>query len=340
MQHLKKNLPGALAAAIAGIVALAPVAAEAQSKIKLSFAYFAAENSYPGPVMTEWAKRIEAATKGRVTVDKYPDGTLLKRDNMFDGVLKGVVDIGMSTIADPGRFPVQYGIGLPVGLKNGTIASQVTYDLVREFNPKELQDFKVLTVMATGPGFLQTKFPVTSMADLKGKEIRGTGGGVHALRKLGANPVGMPITEVTQALQTGVIHGYMTSIEVIKEFKLAEMVSHVTEYPFNVLTFAVVMNKAKWESLPKDVQEAIDGMSRDLAIYAGKIYDERANEAIEWAKSKHGVKFTQLSDAEAKKWTEALEPLIDEWVKKQEAAGLPGRKFIDRLGQLRDAASK
>lgn len=337
MRNILKIVPVAAAVALGAAVC---VANAADDKIKLSFAYFASEKSYPGPVMTEWAKRIEEATNGQVTVDKYPDGTLLKRDDMFDGVLQGVVDIGMSSIADPGRFPVQFGIGLPLGIENGSIASKVAYDLVSEFKLKELADFKVLTIMATGPGYLQTTLPITGLADLKGKEIRGTGGGVEVLRSLGAAPVGMPITEVPQALQTGVIDGYMTSIEVIKEFKLAEMVKHVTEYPMNVLTFAVVMNKAKWDSLPKNVQDAIDGISRDLAVFAGDLYDERAAEAIEWAKSEHGVEFHKLSDDEAAKWSQATAPLVDQWVKKQEAAGLPAQDFLDRLQQLREKNTK
>lgn len=314
--------------------------ANAQQKIKLSFAFFASEASYPGPVMTEWVKRIEKATNGQVTVDKYPDGTLLKRDDTFDGVLNGVADIGMTAIADPGRFPVQYGIGLPLGIKNGSVASRVAYDLVHEFKPKELQNFKVLTIMATGPGYLQTRSPITRLEELKGKEIRGTGGGVNALRRLGANPVGMPITEVPQALQTGVIEGYMTSIEVLKDFKLAEMVKHVTLYPMNVLTFAVVMNKAKWDSLPQNVKDAIDGMSRDLAIFAGDLYDKRAAETVEWSKTTHGVKFHDLTQEEAARWTKATEPLVAEWIKKQEAAGFPAKNFLDRLVQLRDAPVK
>ncbi|MGB3391213.1 MAG: TRAP transporter substrate-binding protein [Pseudaminobacter sp.] len=338
MKTIIKILPMAAAAALA--LGAATFSANADEKIKLSFAYFASEQSYPGPVMTEWVKRIEEATNGQVSVDKYPDGTLLKRDEMFDGVLSGVVDIGMSSIADPGRFPVQYGIGLPLGLEDGRIASIVAYDLVNEFQPKELADFKVLTIMATGPGYLQTSSPMTSLADLKGKEVRGTGGGVDVLRSLGAAPVGMPITEVPQALQTGVIDGYMTSIEVIKEFKLAEMVKHVTEYPMNVLTFAVVMNKAKWDSLPKNVQDAIDAVSRDLAVFAGELYDERAEEAIEWAKSEYGVEFHQLADEEAAKWTEATAPLVQAWVKKQEAAGLPAQDFLDRLAELRKENAK
>lgn len=337
MKNVLKIVPVVATAAALAFGAALSAANAADEKIKLSFAYFASEKSYPGPVMTEWAKRIEAATNGKVIVEKFPDGTLLKRDEMFDGVLNGVVDIGMSSIADSGRFPVQYGIGLPLGLENGSIASRVAYDLVAEFKPKELADFKVLTIMATGPGYLQTNAPITSLADLKGKEIRGTGGGVDVLKSLGATPVGMPITEVPQALQTGVIDGYMTSIEVLKEFKLAEMVKHVTEYPMNVLTFAVLMNKAKWDSLPKDVQESIDAMSRDLAVYAGDLYDVSAADSIAWAKSEYGVEFHKLSDEETAKWKQASSPLIEQWIKKQEAAGLPAKDFLDRLQQLREA---
>lgn len=324
-------------AAMAMVSAGATAVAAADAPIRLGFAFFQSENSFPGPIMTEWASRIEAATDGRVSVDKYPDGTLLGRDDMFDGVLNGVVDIGMTSIADPGRFPVQAGIGLPLGIRDGAMASEIAYDLVSEFQPAELADFKVLTIVATGPGFLQTRMPITSLEDLSGKEIRGTGGGVAVLRALGATPVGMPITEVAQSLQTGVIDGYMTSIEVLKDFKLAEMVTDVTEYPMNVLTFAVVMNKATWESLPEDVQQVIDDMSRDLAVMGGKLFDERAAEAIEWSKAEHGVAFHDLSAEEAARWTAATAPLVDEWIAAEEAAGRPGQKFIDRLVELRDA---
>ncbi len=308
--------------------------ATAAEEIKLSFAYYASETSWPGPVITQWAARIGEETGGQVVVDVFPGGTLLDRNGMFDGVETGAADIGMSIIKDPGRFPMQYGFGLPLGVANAEVGSKMIFDLVKEFDPDELKGFKVLALFSSGPGYLQTREKITSLEDIKGQEIRGTGGGVAVLKKLGANPVGMSIRGVAEALQTGVINGYMTSLTVIKDFKLAEQVGHVTQYPFNVVTFAVVMNRGKWESLPADVQAAVDRISREISIYGGSIYDKHEVEAVEWAKAEHGVQIHELDADEAARWNEAISPLISEWIDAQTARGLPAQEFLNRLKEL------
>jgi TRAP-type C4-dicarboxylate transport system substrate-binding protein len=288
--------------------------------------------------MTQWAARIGEETGGKVVVETFPSGSLLGRDQMFNGVETGIVDIGMAIIHDPAQFPLQYGFGLPLNIANATQGSTLLFDLIREFDPQELKNFKVITVFSGGPGYLQSRDRITSLEDMKGKEIRATGGGVDMMRKLGANPVGMPITEVPQALQTGVIDGYMTSMTVIKDFKLAEMVGHVTMYPMNVATFAVVMNRAKWDALPADVQAAIDSIGRELAIYGGSLYDKEEVVAVEWAKAEHGVEFHELDAAEAERWNAAAAPLVQEWVDAQSARGVPAAEFLKRLEEMRAAA--
>lgn len=308
--------------------------------VTLSFAYFAAADGWPGPVMDEWAKRVEEQTNGQVTVETYPGGTLLNRDDMFDGVLKGVADIGMASIADVGRFPLQAGIGLPVQLGTSTVASKVTYDLVSEFKPAELDEFKVITVFASGPAQLQTKQPIKSTGDLAGAEIRATGGGVKVLEKLGATPVGMSIAEVPEALQTGVIDGYMTSLTVLEDFKLAEMVKYVTNYQAEALTFAVLMDKDRWAELPPNVQKVIDGLGQEMAVWAGEQFDKQAEHALKWAKDEHGVEVVELSAAEKAKWDATVEPLVGTWVSEAKAKGLPAQEFLDRLYELRDQYSK
>ena len=324
-----------LCASVSAGSAVLGEAIAAEDSIKLSFAYYASEKSWPGPVITQWAARIREETSGKVVVETFPNGTLLGRNEMFDGVETGVVDIGMSIIKDPGRFPLQYGFGLPLNIANAEVGSKMIFDLVKEFDPDELKGFKVLAVFSSGPGYLQTRKKITSLEDIQGQEIRGTGGGVAVLRKLGANPVGMSIREVAQALQTGVINGYMTSLTVIKDFKLAEMVGHVTMYPMNVVTFAVVMNRGKWEALPADVQAAVDRISREISIYGGSIYDKHEVEAVEWAKAEHGVEIHELDADEAARWNEAVAPLIGEWIDAQTARGLPAQEFLNRLKELR-----
>jgi len=97
---------------------------------------------------------------------------------------------------------------------------------------------------------------------------RAAGTGVPVLKALGAAPVGMPMPEVPQAVQTRVIDGTMTSREVLKDFKLAGALKFVTDYPTVVVTFAAVMDAKRWGQLPADVQKVIDALGPDFVMYA------------------------------------------------------------------------
>jgi hypothetical protein len=44
---------------------------------------------------------------------------------------------------------------------------------------------------------------------------------------------------------------------------------------------------------------------------------------------KGGINVVQLSDAEKKKWQAAARPVIEDWIKTNEAKGLPARKLVD-----------
>ena len=51
----------------------------------------------------------------------------------------------------------------------------VAWEGIKELNPEEVQDTKLLMVIAPGPGDLFTTTPVRNLEDLQGLEIRATG---------------------------------------------------------------------------------------------------------------------------------------------------------------------
>ena len=55
----------------------------------------------------EWGKEIEKRTKGAVKVTMFAGATLSPADQCYNGVKKGISDIGMSVAAyNKGRFPL------------------------------------------------------------------------------------------------------------------------------------------------------------------------------------------------------------------------------------------
>ena len=331
--------------AAAAVVCSSGFSSPAQAKdkpIKLNYAFFAPARTFPGKQMAQWAQEIEKRTNGMVTVQTFPGGTLLGARDMYDGVLRGVADIGLGSPSyDPGRFPLTSGVALPVNFPNATVAGLTLLDLMMEFKPVEYEKFKIITMFTTEPGHIQSRDAVRNLQDLKGMKLRAAGTGVPVLKALGAAPVGMPMPQVPESVQTGVIDGTMTSREVLKDFKLAEMLRNVTEYPTVVVTFAAVMDKKKWDRLPDKAKKVIDELAREMAIWTGQYHDKRnVGEAIAWSQKNYNLQIHKLSAAEKAKWDALLAPMVSSWQAEMTAKGLPADKFLQRLKQIRDKYAK
>ncbi|SHI38496.1 TRAP transporter substrate-binding protein [Desulfofundulus thermosubterraneus] len=313
----------------------------AAKPIVLKYAFFAPANTFPAKQMEKWKEELEKRTNNKVKVELFPGGTLLTAQNMYDGVKNGVADIGLSCPTyEPGRFPLLAISDLPSGFPNSRVASRVVFDLIKEFPPDAFKDFKIITAFATEPARLMVTEPVTNLHDLKGKQIRISGALTPVLKELGASPVGMPMSEVPEALQTGIIKGLVSSREVLMDLKLAEKLKYTTDYPLTVTSFVAVMNKDVWNSLPPDVQKVIDDLSLEMAIWTGEYMDNHVKEALEWSKKEHGLQIITLSPEEKAAWDKILKPIQDKYVEELKAKGLPAEEYKKRLYELKEKYSK
>ncbi|MEN6616946.1 MAG: TRAP transporter substrate-binding protein, partial [Syntrophorhabdus sp.] len=242
--------------------------------ITLTYANFPPASTFPCVQMERWAKELEKRTGGKVKVQTFPGGTLLPAKNIFDGVISGTADIGNFAMSyQPGRFPVSEAVDLPVGFRSARAASMALYDLIQKYKPKEFDKVKVITVFTCPPADFMTTRPIRSLKELKGLELRTSGTGTDVLKRIGAIPIGMPQSEAPEAIQKGIVKGNVSSMEILKDFNFASYMPYATEANLFVVSFAVVMNKEKWNSLPDDVKKVIDNMSREQAEWTGTYVD-------------------------------------------------------------------
>lgn len=302
-------------------------------KIVLKYAHFTGGKDFPGRQLDFWAEEIEKQTNGQVEVRKFLGGTLLTAKNMFDGILEGVADVGISFVTyEPGRFPLLSLNDLPgLGYANSAQGSQAFFDVVWAHQDlDELKDFQIITAFCTEPAHIQTINKYETLESLKGAQIR-TAGGPKVLEALGAVGVGMPQSEIAQALQTNVIQGIMTSREVLLDFKYAEKIKYVLNKPLGNVSAIVVMRKDKFEALPDNVKKVILDLAPQAAKVAGTALDQSVKESLEWAISTEGVSEVDLSPEEDKKFDDAIAPVIEKWLADVEAKGLPAREFYKKL---------
>ncbi len=309
--------------------------ASSAGPINLKYANFPPAPTFPCVQMERWKKEVEKRTGGAVSIATFPGGTLLKAKNMMDGVIAGTADIGCLCMAyQPGRFVVTNAVSLPLGIPNATVGSLVLWDLYAKYQPKEFKKVKVLTMFTTAPSNIMSKIPIKTLADIRGVPLRASGGAAQILRAWGANQVGMPMPATPEALQKGVVKGLFSSLEVMKDFKFAELCKYVTITDTVVYPFAVVMNWDSWNRLPKKVQKVMDDMRVEQARWTGEYMDRHVNESMDWSVKTQGVTVIKLSPEEKAKWDARLKPIVDSWIEKISKKGLPAKQIVDDIKAL------
>lgn len=287
-----------------------------------------------------WLKKIEEATGGKVKIQPYYGETLAKGKDMWNATKMGITDIGWAFHGYwPNMTPVTDVISLPaMSFTSAEKGSEVLWKLHEKYPviQNEFKDVKVLLFYTSAPYTLITsKKPVASLDDLKGMKIRMTGGPpTEMVTALGAVPMLIPMPDSYISLQKGVIDGMGAPWEAIHVWRFYEVAKYYTEVPFPAVYFSIIMNKNKWNSLPKDVQEAIMSVSgEEGSKYWGRhFFDDMKAEGVKKIEAAgQAANVTELSPEERQKWIDTgAKPLWNNWVSAMEKQGVAdARQILD-----------
>jgi len=309
----------------------------AQEKtFELKLAHFAPPNHAFHKWATEWAARLEQESKGRLKLTLYPNGQLVGPPNrQFDAVRNGVSDIGFTLHGvTPGRYAMTELANLPFtwpssGQLPENSAPRMT-ELGPEFLHQEHQGLKVLFMTAAAPVVLFSRKPVRSVEDFKGLRVRYSGVQNRAsLDALGAVPMLVPPPESQDALARGIVDAALFPYEAGVAYDLGTVADYAIEPPMASVTFAMVMNPAKYKSLPSDLQKLIDDTTGQAAAESfGKVWSD-AERAGRDRLVKNGLEIIKLSDEEAGKMRVTVKPVIESAIGALEKKGRPARKFYE-----------
>jgi TRAP-type C4-dicarboxylate transport system substrate-binding protein len=304
--------------------------AAAAQTITLKWSTFSNPGQKSYGKLEQYSKELEKRTNGRVKLQLYPGSTLTPAQFTFNAVLDGVVDVGHLVFSySRGTFPLIEILDMPLGARSGSLATNLMNAWYKKFQPKELEELKILYLTGLGPNILHTKRPVNKLADLKGMKIRTTGLGEKVVTALGGVAVGMPMPETYDAIQKGVTEGVLAPMEALFNWKFAEVVKYTTPlYGANSSPcLAHVMAKKKWDALPADIRQIWDKFNEEWIGVIGKMYDEQDVEGEAFGKSK-GVKVLALSKEDQAMCTTAVKPILDDYIKRMKAKGLPGEESV------------
>jgi TRAP-type transport system periplasmic protein len=299
-------------------------------EIKLRFATFSPPMSGLAGIAEQWCKEVEKRSNGRVKISFHPGGTLVPANQSYEGTVRGITDICLTAQQwTAGRFPLTEGAALPIGVKSATQGTRMMNAWFAKFKPKEYDDVKVLYMFSSGPSHFMTIKPLNSINDLKGMKIRAAGETSKIVKEMGAVPVSIPISDAYEAYQRGVAQGVLLAAETLKAFRWGDVLHGLqwNDGIGSISTLLVVMNKAKWNSLPPDIQKVLEQVSEEWIERTGKGWDEIDRDSIEFAKTK-GMKIVTVSKEEQAMTTKMMKPLLDEYLANMKKLGLPGEESL------------
>jgi TRAP-type transport system periplasmic protein len=313
----------------------------AEAQIKLTYANIPPSTAFPCIQMERWGKEVEKRTNGKVKIQTFPGGTLLAAKMVYEGVIQGQADIGNPTMGyTPGRFPVSEAFDLPLGFTSAKAASMTLYEYLTKNKPKEFEQTKLLTAFTSAPANIMSSKPIKSLKDLKGLELRVSGSSSDVVKVLGGTPVAMPMPDTPEALQKGVVKGAVSSMEVLQDLNFAAYCPYATNLNLFTVGFVVVMNQKKWDGLPADVKKVFEDLGREHALWTGTYADDHVKEALEWSKQKYKHQLFELPASDRSEIPKLMKPIVDDYIRKMNAKGLPGDQIVKDVLALRDKYEK
>ncbi len=298
--------------------------------------------------LAPWAQRVGQESGGRIKIDIFPAMQLGgSPPQLFDQARDGVVDIVWTLPGyTPGQFPRVEVFELPFIHTNDVVATNLAIqDLYDEHLAPDFEDVHpILVHVHAGQAFHTVDKPIRTLDDVQGLKLRiPTRTGAWVIEALGANPVGMPVPEVPQALSRQVIDGALIPFEVVLPLKVHELTKYSMEGPdatrFGTSTFLFAMNRDRYESLPDDLKAVIDANSgQGLAEEMGQAW-MAAEEPGKRAAIEHGNEIITLSEEELERFREALAPVIDRWIEEVSAQGINGQALVEAAREAVDRHS-
>ncbi|MBD3678202.1 MAG: TRAP transporter substrate-binding protein [Rhodobacteraceae bacterium] len=303
--------------ALTGAMAVWAAAAGAQ---ELKFANFTPPfHTVNASVIEKLNADLSAATNGSVTVRGYHGGELGAGPvEQYVRAVQGVADI---TWGLPGYTSSQFQktmiVELPGVVPEGKTGYDAIWDAMDEIKG-EFPGTKPVALWTSEPNVMIMRDKVIrTPADLQGLKIRVAGAtAAEVATALGATPVQMPINQVYNAMQTGLIDGVFTGASTLSDFKLNEVAGSITTgAPLGRLAFFAVMGQGSYDKLSADAKAAVDAASgRGVSQSAEVSWNAAADEALEAARASSDNTVVDLTEAQAAPFAELVSEVTAKYV--------------------------
>ncbi len=298
----------------------------AQTKWDLPTAYpttnFHTEN------VTQFAKDVDAATGGKLKITVHANASLFKAPEIKRAVQGGQAQAGEILMVNFQNEAQIFGAdGLPF-LADSYDSSMKLYQAQKPLLEKKFgeQGMALLYAVAWPPQGIYAKKQINGAADLKGVKWRAYSPATARIAELvGAQPVTIQASELSQALATGVVESYMSSGSTGVDTKTYEHLKFFFDTQAWLPKNAVVVNKAAFDALDAPTRQAVMKAAAE-AETRGWAASKRVNSASLDTLKTNGVSIIAPSAALKADMKKVGDTMLKEWLDK---AGPEGQAMVD-----------
>ena len=265
--------------ALAASLVLAASATLAQTKWDLPAAYPA--SNFHTENLTQFAKDVDTASGGKLKITVHANASLFKAPKIKRAVQSGQAQIGEILLANfANESPIYALDGVPF-LATGYGDARKLYEASRPAMDKLLaaQGLKMLYAVAWPPQGIFSKREVASVADLRGIKWRAYSPATAKIAELiGAQPVQIQQAELSQAMATGVIESYMSSVSTGYDTKTYESIKNYYDTQAWLPKNAVLVNLKAFNALDAATQTAVTKAAAEAQERGWKTSQEKTEE--------------------------------------------------------------
>ncbi len=290
------------------------------------------------------SERVSAETNYEIDWVKAYGGSVISLGNELQGVQDGLVDIGCTILVfEASRLPlVDMVYSMPFSCSDPLIVRDVIkemYAAYPEFTTVYETDYnqKYLGIGVSDPyGFYSSK-EVKSLADVKGMKIGAAGINLAWIEGSGAVGLQTSLNDTYQNLQTNVCQATIQPTHSCVNLKVYEVAPYYLDANFNVVPFnAITVNLDTWKSLPAEVQKILSEVGDAYLDYEADYINTVHDQDLVALKEK-GCTINTLTREDQEQWAASLSDVVNDLVKRLNAAGYKGTEIVEKYYSLLEA---
>jgi tripartite ATP-independent transporter DctP family solute receptor len=281
------SIIAAVAFAVVGLVG----GAEAQVTV-LKFAH---QNNPGHPIAAaadKFKELVESRSDGKVKITVFPSSQLGGMNDLWNGVKLGSVEIsGTIVLAMADDLVPELGIyDAPYLFEDVDHFQKVAYGPIGQKMNAELLEkggVRILYLQYFGSRHLTTNKPIYKPDDVKGMKIRAPAvpSLMAPVEGMGAIPTPMPLMDVYQALQTGLVDGQENPVTTIYSNRFHEVQKYVmlTGHVFGIV--GTLINESVFQKLPADMQKVLLEAGEEAGKYGDAVTVQQEVEMVDKLKA-------------------------------------------------------